>query len=195
MSITPLEIQKKKFNRTFRGYDETEVENFLEDLSIQVTSLIKENNENKDRIRNLEIKITELQDREKTVNETLSVVRKISEDMKENAKKKSDAIIAEAKHSAKEIFLKTEIEQLMYRKKDVKTSLIGYLKNQIALIETHDMNYSKPEEASITLKEEASITISQKPENSVLDDIPIDLRRNRDFSIFNAPSGGQRTSN
>ena len=97
MSITPLEIQKKKFNRTFRGYDETEVENFLEDLSIQVTSLIKENNENKDRIRNLEIKITELQDREKTVNETLSVVRKISEDMKENAKKKSDAIIAEAK--------------------------------------------------------------------------------------------------
>ena len=149
MTLKPIDIEKKSFTRVFRGYDEAEVESFLEDTSKSFTNVLTENNELKDRLRKFQIRVDELTTREKTVNETLTVVRKISDDMKENAQKESDHIVNEAKRKGRDYLIslqdeiknfKTEIAQYKLKKIEIRNSLYQYLKGQISLVENPDVN-------------------------------------------------------
>lgn len=48
--ITPLDIQNKEFKKTIRGYKESEVDQFLDDIIKDHENLYKENLELKDKI-------------------------------------------------------------------------------------------------------------------------------------------------
>ena len=48
--ITPLDIQNKEFKKSFRGYKESEVDQFLDEIIEDYEKLYKENIELKDKI-------------------------------------------------------------------------------------------------------------------------------------------------
>jgi len=48
--ITPLDIQNKEFRRSIRGYNEAEVDEFLDEVMKDFEKLYKENMELKDKI-------------------------------------------------------------------------------------------------------------------------------------------------
>lgn len=48
--LTPLDIQNKEFNNSFRGYKESEVDSFLDEIIIDYERVYKENIELKDKI-------------------------------------------------------------------------------------------------------------------------------------------------
>jgi cell division initiation protein len=43
--VTPLDIQRKEFRRVFRGYDEQEVDEFLDRVAVELERLSRENEE------------------------------------------------------------------------------------------------------------------------------------------------------
>lgn len=43
--VTPLDIQRKEFRRVFRGYDEQEVDEFLDRIAVELERLSRENEE------------------------------------------------------------------------------------------------------------------------------------------------------
>jgi len=213
MGITPLDIQKKKFGKSFRGFDEAEVESFLEEVAKYCTGLIRDNHSMKDRIRDIELKVANFQDREKTVNETLTVVRKVSDDMKENAKRQGEMIVSKAKARAREIFLKLqdeiknlkmEAENYRLKREEIKGSLLQFLKNQISLLESSGVGEvisSDDDYPGLKSKREESLNINSESEftpakienidkagerivQTVNPEIPIELRLNRDFSPY-----------
>ena len=101
--LTPLDIQNKEFNKSFRGYKETEVDIFLDEIIIDYENLYKENIELKDKISILTDQLKQYNNLEDTLKNTLVIAQGTAEEVTNTAKQKSELIIMEAEVKAKRI--------------------------------------------------------------------------------------------
>ncbi|AST56286.1 septum formation initiator [Thermoanaerobacterium thermosaccharolyticum] len=113
--LTPMDIHNKEFKRSFRGYNENEVDEFLDKVMEDYELLYKENSDLKDRVNILNDKLQNYTDIEKTLNNTLVVAQKSAEDLKLNAKKEADLIIQQAQREAEKIMQKANQEVVRIR--------------------------------------------------------------------------------
>jgi cell division initiation protein len=67
MPLTPMDIHNKEFSRSFRGYDEDEVDSFLDEVVEEFERLYKENLEIRDRISMLHEQITHYKTMERLI--------------------------------------------------------------------------------------------------------------------------------
>ena len=99
--ITPLDIENKKFSKQMmNGYSVEEVDDFLDDLSVDYAKVYKELTEVKNRVEELENDLTKYKTIEGTLQNTLLMAQKTAEDVKNVAKQQAEQIIQEAKSSA-----------------------------------------------------------------------------------------------
>lgn len=96
MRITPLDIRKQPFRKTFRGFDPDEVNSFLEMVAAEFETIITQNNEMATNIKVVEEKLSGYIKIEKTLNDTLITAQKISDDARANAQKEAELIIRDA---------------------------------------------------------------------------------------------------
>lgn len=101
--LTPLDIQNKEFKKAMRGYKETDVDSFLDEIIIDYEKLYKENIELKDKIEVLNDQLKHFNKLEETLQNTLVVAQSTAEEVSLNAKKKSELILMEAEDRAKKI--------------------------------------------------------------------------------------------
>ncbi|PHO06945.1 DivIVA domain-containing protein [Thermoanaerobacterium thermosaccharolyticum] len=113
--LTPMDIHNKEFKRSFRGYNENEVDEFLDKVMEDYELLYKENSDLKDRVNILNDKLQNYTDIEKTLNNTLVVAQKSAEDLKLNAKKEADLIMQQAQQEAEKIMQKANQEVVRIR--------------------------------------------------------------------------------
>ena len=99
--ITPLDIENKKFAKQMvNGYSVDEVDDFLDDLTIEYEKLFKENAEYKSKIEKLEQDMEHYKTIETTLQSTLVMAQSTAEEVKEVANKQAEQIINEAKVNA-----------------------------------------------------------------------------------------------
>lgn len=96
MRITPLEIRKQPFRRTFRGFDPDAVNSFLEMMANEFETLLRQSGEAATRIKQLEEKCEGYAKIERTLNETLLTAQKITDEARVNAQKEAELIIKDA---------------------------------------------------------------------------------------------------
>jgi cell division initiation protein len=100
MALTPLDIQKMRFPQKMRGYDPTEVENFLalvaEDLATKSADLDKAERENRYYRQRLE----ETEQREHQLQQTLLRAQKVSDEITANARREAELMVKEAEIAA-----------------------------------------------------------------------------------------------
>jgi cell division initiation protein len=100
MALTPLDIQKMRFPQKMRGYDPTEVENFLalvaEDLASKSAELDKAERENRYYRQRLE----ETEQREHQLQQTLLRAQKVSDEITANARREAELTVKEAEIAA-----------------------------------------------------------------------------------------------
>jgi cell division initiation protein len=106
MKVTPLDIQQQQFKTRFRGFDIREVDAFLEQMAETVESLQKENQNLGDEVRRLELEIQGYRKREETFKRALLNSQKVLDQMKDNARRSAELIIAEAEVKAEKILNK-----------------------------------------------------------------------------------------
>ncbi|MGE5484975.1 MAG: DivIVA domain-containing protein [Ignavibacteriales bacterium] len=94
--LSPLDIHNKEFKKGFRGYNEAEVDEFLDEVVRDFEALLKENSEMKQKIEDLEEKVAHFRLLEDTLNSTLVVAQKAAEEVKASAHRESEVIIREA---------------------------------------------------------------------------------------------------
>lgn len=94
--LTPLEIQNKEFKRSFRGYNEDEIDGFLDQVVKDYEQLYQENVELKETIERLSSKLENYQHMENTLHSTLVIAQETAEEVKLNAKKASELVMKEA---------------------------------------------------------------------------------------------------
>lgn len=113
--LTPLDIQNKEFKRGVRGYKETDVDAFLDEIMIDYEKIYKENIELKDKISMLNDQIKHYNQIEETLQNTLVVAQSTAEEVKVNARKNADLIIKEAEDDSKKIIEEARNEALKVR--------------------------------------------------------------------------------
>jgi len=129
MKISPLEIEQQTFNKAFRGCDPVEVSAYLEMLAGEFESLIAENAELKEKVKELSTRLKSYQELEQTLQDTLLTTQKTAEEAKRNVKKEADLIIKEA-HLEREQMLeeaKVRLAELSKKISDLQMSKESYL--------------------------------------------------------------------
>lgn len=123
----------EKFNRTLRGYDPIEVNQFLDQVIKQVEKMVNEMKEKDARIEELEVmeeenkklkeKLVQYTRTEETLNKALFMAQKTSDQMRLAAHRESELIVDDAKKNANRIINeallraeKTEMEADMLKR-------------------------------------------------------------------------------
>ena len=101
--LSPLEIQKHRFSRKWKGLDPIEVGAFLDIAAEGMEDLAREKAALESRIRALEEENGEHRDRERILKETLVSAQRASEDIRAAAQAQAELIVKEAEDSSERL--------------------------------------------------------------------------------------------
>lgn len=104
--LTPLDIHNKEFTKGFRGYDEDEVNEFLDQVIKDYEMVIREKKELELKVKELTEKLNHFTNIEETLNKSILVAQEAAEDVKRNAQKEAKLIIKEAEKMLTESSMK-----------------------------------------------------------------------------------------
>ena len=111
MRVTPLDIIKKEFSTARKGFDNTEVEDFLGEIRETLDELLKENQRLRDVIKRRDEEIDSLKGEESSIKDTLVLARRLTEELERKARRESDLIVGEARLEAQRILMSTADER------------------------------------------------------------------------------------
>ena len=117
--ISPKDIRKSDFKKTFRGYDPIEVDAFLETVSIRYERIFEENHNLNDKIKVLTGDIDVYRDNETTLQKAIVKAQDLAEEILENKKKRAENIIKESELNAQKISQDNE-KEIMGRKQELE---------------------------------------------------------------------------
>ncbi|MDO8885519.1 DivIVA domain-containing protein [Candidatus Oleimmundimicrobium sp.] len=118
MRLTPLDIHNKEFRRAIRGYNEEDVDVFLDKIAEELELLYKENNDMKEELEKINEKIKQYENIEQTLQNTLLTAQKSAEEVQANSKKEAELVIKDAVLKAREI-----IQDAVNEKRESETNL------------------------------------------------------------------------
>lgn len=156
-----MDIQKKEFRKTLRGYDAKAVDEFLDQVMDDYERVYKENIELKDKVNLFSDQIRHYNTLEETLKETLIVAQTTSEDVISAARVKSKNIIDEAELDGDKIIdiakekvrdIKEEYEYLKREMFSFKTRYQTFIEAQLLSLEKFHKEIE--EEAIIEIKED-----------------------------------------
>src|SRR6266581_3280209 len=96
MKITPIDISGHRFAKRMRGFDPEEVRSFLNLVSGEFERIVIDNNAHKEELAQIKASIADYKERERILKETLLTAQKLSEEIKEEARKEGRLILKEA---------------------------------------------------------------------------------------------------
>lgn len=96
--LTPLDIENKKFQKQMmNGYNVDEVDDFLDEITVNYEKLYKENTELRAEIERSKNDLEKYKAIEQTLQNTLVMAQKTADDIKSNAQDEADSIIRNAR--------------------------------------------------------------------------------------------------
>jgi len=149
LRITPIDIDKQEFKKSFRGYDPVEVDTFLETVGKEYEKVLEQNNKYSKRIIELETELKKYKEVESTLKQTLMNVQQTSDKSLENIKKEADLIRKESELKAIKMIeaakretqrLKEELITLQTQKQSLIARLRHILSSQLELLEVLEID-------------------------------------------------------
>ena len=127
--ITPLDIENKRFSKQMmNGYNVDEVDDFLDELTLEYGKLYKENAELKSQREELDDNVGKYKNIENTLQNTLVMAQKTADEITDVAKKQAEQIVKDAEYNAKNMVDEVNAEIINKQKElaDVKKDLEVY---------------------------------------------------------------------
>ena len=150
MALTPLDIHNKEFSKGFRGYDEDEVNEFLDQVIKDYEILIREKKELEEQLNEMSDRIGHFNTIEGTLNKSIVIAQEAGEEVKRNAQKEAKLIMKEAEKNADRIVneslskarkIALEIEELKKQSKVFRTRFKMLIEAQLDLLNTDDWDH------------------------------------------------------
>jgi len=147
MALTPLDIHNKEFSRSFRGYDEDDVNEFLDQVIKDYESLIRENKELQNQLAAIQERLDHFSNIEETLSKTIIIAQEAADEVKSNAKKEAQLILKEAEKNADRIInepfaklrkIALEIEELKKQASIYRTRFRTLIEAQLELLGNED---------------------------------------------------------
>ena len=136
MKFTPLDIQRREFEKGFRGLDENEVRAFLHEVAAEWEEVQHENSKLRDEVLDLRERLQQYQDQDRIFRETLLHAQKTKEELLDAAHREKALLLKEADFKADEILRDAhqrvvEMETIM---RNLKLERVRYLQEIDALM-------------------------------------------------------------
>jgi cell division initiation protein len=101
MNITGREINERQFRDAWRGYNQEEVDDFLDKIAETIEALQHENSSLRDRSHALEQSVATSREAEEMLKKTLVTAQRAAEEAIAKAKAKADQLVTEAERRAR----------------------------------------------------------------------------------------------
>lgn len=143
MPLTPLDIHNKEFSRSFRGYDEDEVNEYLDQVIKDYETIIRENKELQNQMRSLQERLDHFTNIEESLSKTIIVAQEAADEVRSNAKKEAQLILKEADKNADRIInesltksrkIELEVEELKKQATIYRTRFRMLIEAQLELL-------------------------------------------------------------
>lgn len=153
MDLSPLEITQREFGRKLRGYDPEEVHTFLEQVAEEMTRLLQQGGEHTAQIQRLEAQVKGYQEREDSLRNTLVTAQKMTEEIKNSAKREAEIIHKEAELRAEKLLeqanlrlaqVQAEIAEMKRQRELFAAKLRGLLKTHLDLLDVQPPEKAAP---------------------------------------------------
>lgn len=147
MALTPLDIHNREFSKGFRGYDEDEVNEFLDQIIKDYEILLREKKELEDKLNEVHDRLGHFTSIEETLNKSIVIAQEAGEDVKRNAQKEAKLIIKEAEKNADRIVndslskarkIAMDIEEMKKQSKVFRTRFKMLVEAQLDLLDNDD---------------------------------------------------------
>jgi len=144
MKITPLDIQQQKFRTRFRGFDSSEVGFFLERVADAFEDLERQNQQMRDEMRRFEQEIRGYRKREESFKRAILNSQSVIDQMKDNASRQAELIIAEAEVRGEKILnrahnrlaqLHEDIAELKRQRVQIEMEISSIIESHAKLLE------------------------------------------------------------
>jgi cell division initiation protein len=142
--MTPLDIHNKEFGRSFRGYREDEVDDFLDMVVREFETVLRDNQGLRDRVQQCEKELRHYRNLEDTLNRTLVVAQEAAREIKANAEKEALLTIRQAEQQATRVIDEAqtrmgkayaEYDDLRRRAQVFRVRMRNFLESQLELFQ------------------------------------------------------------
>lgn len=118
MRISPMDIEQQEFGRSFRGYNEEEVDDFLDKIVKDYEELIKENAKLKEELDRMKDRLKEFSEIEETLRSALLNAQKSADEIKDRVENEARLVVEKAEKEAVVI-----IQKASQREDEVKNEI------------------------------------------------------------------------
>jgi cell division initiation protein len=149
LPLTPLDIHNKEFKRAVRGYNEDEVNDFLDRVIKDYEALIRHNKELEEKNAQIEEQIKQFRAMEDSLGKSIRLAQDTAEEVKQNARKEAQLVIREAEKNADRIVQDAlnkarqtamELDEVRRQAAVFRARFRSLLQAQLEMIESGDWN-------------------------------------------------------
>jgi len=150
MPLSPLDIHNKEFGKGFRGYNEDEVNEFLDQIIKDFELLLKDKKELEDKLKSSSERVGHFTTIETTLQKSIVIAQEAAEEVRRNSQKEAKLIVKEAEKNADRIVnealskarrIALEIEELKKQSKVFRNRFKMLVEAQLDLINTDDWDH------------------------------------------------------
>lgn len=163
--ITPADIQNKDFSKSFRGYEEEEVDMFLDLITLDLEKLMKENLNLKAQIATLTTEKDSIGGTDLTTKETLETAKKLMDDLAVSSEKRAKALIENAEMDAAIIIkdAKMKAEQMTDESAELARNFGNFKKEYKEILERYSREFEN--DISNVSVDKLSMLINERNQN------------------------------
>ena len=137
MKFTPLDIQRREFEKAFRGLDEGEVRAFLHELASEWEEIQVENNRLREEILDLRERTKQYSDQDRIFRETLLQAQRTKEDVLDAANRERELMLKEAQFKGDELIRNAQqhVVELETQTRNLRLERMRYLEGLEQLLD------------------------------------------------------------
>jgi cell division initiation protein len=136
MKFTPLDIQRREFEKSFRGLNDGEVRAFLHEIAGEWEEMQVENQRLRTEILDLREHLREYQDQDRIFRETLLNAQRTKEEILDAVNREKALILKEADYKADELLREAQnkVTELEGQVRGLKLERVRFLQDMDALL-------------------------------------------------------------
>ncbi len=137
MKYTPLDIQRREFEKAFRGVEESEVRTFLHEIAAEWEELLIENQKLKEEVLDLREHLRQYQEQDRIFRETLLQAQRTREDLLDGAAREKELILREARFKGEEMVREAQqqVVELEVQLRNLRMERTRFLREVEALMD------------------------------------------------------------
>jgi len=187
MALSPLDIHNKEFGTRMRGYDQDQVNDFLDQIIKDYSAVLAENESISKQLADTEEKLKYFDDLKDALNQSIIVAQEAADRVKNNAQKEADIIQQEAEKNAQDLLTDAteksnrilsdaseKSKQITIQTEDLKRQTRIFRQRLQVMLESQLEVVKSPEWKSLLASTDDEVEVTDANSETGVDNAPVD---------------------